>query len=312
MQTWLVTGGTGFLGRHVLEAAKGVGRVVALGRRGPEGCAVEDFVRADLDDREGLARAVAEVAPEVVIHAAGRTPPGDDLSYYHGNTRATFHLLDALSRRRRAARVVLVGSAAELGKAGAEGLPIGEDCPCRPLDAYGRSKWAAGRLGRTWPKPLEVVVGRVFNPIGPGTPTSQALGRFAAELARPGLDPLHLTVGDLDARRDFIDARDVAQALVALAKGGRAGEVYHVGTGRSHRVGEGLERLIALSGREVVVEVRADRHVRLGPGDSRADIRKIVERTGWAPRIGWEQSLADLWDDARSRADRAGRARHVA
>jgi GDP-4-dehydro-6-deoxy-D-mannose reductase len=87
----------------------------------------------------------------------------------------------------------------------------------------------------------------------------------------------------------------VARALIALAVRGRPGLVYHVGTGRSRRVGDGLEHLIRLSGRDVVVEVDPARAARRGPVDSRADIRRIEAHTGWRPEISWEQSLADLW-----------------
>ena len=89
-----------------------------------------------------------------------------------------------------------------------------------------------------------MMVARLFNPIGPGTPTSQALGLFASRLVEAEHDPLELTVGDLDSRRDFIDVRDVARAMVALATRGQAGLVYHVGTGKSQRVGDGLDRLM--------------------------------------------------------------------
>ena len=109
-----------------------------------------------------------------------------------------------------------------------------------------------------------------------------------------------MTVSDLDSRRDFIDARDVARALIALAERGRPGLVYHVGTGRSQRIADGLDHLIHLSGRRVRIE--PDPHLAgRGPSDSRADIRRIVEHTGWRPEIAWEQSLADLWDEARTR-----------
>jgi GDP-4-dehydro-6-deoxy-D-mannose reductase len=137
-------------------------------------------------------------------------------------------------------------------------------------------------------------VGRVFNPIGPGLPPSQALGRFASLLAE-ATGPVHLAVGDLDARRDFVDVRDIASGLFGLALRGRPGEVYHLGTGQSHAVREGLDRLIALSGREVTIEVDPNLARSRGPSDSRADIRKVVEEVGWSPRIAWEQSLADLW-----------------
>ena len=133
------------------------------------------------------------------------------------------------------------------------------------------------RRGRALERPpLEVMVARVFNPIGPGTPATQALGRFASRLAEPGQDPLELAVGDLDSRRDFIDVRDVARAMVALATRGKAGLVYHVGTGQSHRVGDGLERLAQLSGRVVQASVDPVLYDRRGPLDSRADIGRII------------------------------------
>jgi GDP-4-dehydro-6-deoxy-D-mannose reductase len=151
---------------------------------------------------------------------------------------------------------------------------------------------------------MEVVAARIFNPIGPGLPASQAFGRFAALLAgpQPEAGPLRLEVGDLDTRRDFVDVRDVARAFIALAERGHAGRVYHVGTGRSERVGDGLDHLIRLGGRAVAVSVaassRADPAVGRGPTDSRADIGRIVAETGWRPEIGWVQSLEDLWAEA--------------
>jgi GDP-4-dehydro-6-deoxy-D-mannose reductase len=148
---------------------------------------------------------------------------------------------------------------------------------------------------------LEVVGARIFNLIGPGLPTSQAFGAFAAGLCARDPDPLTLSVGDLDSRRDFVDVRDVARALTALATLGQPGLVYHVGTGCSHRVGDGLDRLIHLSGRAVNVVVRPDQVGMRGPIDSRADIRRIVEHTGWRPEISWEQSLEDLWSEASAR-----------
>jgi len=304
MPVWLVTGGTGFLGRHVLGAldqARGDGReIVTLGRRAPPACAGAAFLGVDLTDPASLNRALGAAAADVVIHLAGRTPPADADACYRGNTLGTLGLLDGLRALGRRVRVVLAGSAAELGPVSPEDLPVREDFPCRPASSYGLSKWLATLAGLAARPPLEVVVARVFNPIGPGLPVSQAFGRFAAELARGGPEPFRLTVGDLEARRDFIDVRDVAAALMALALRGRPGLVYHVGTGQSRRVGDGLDHLIRLSGRQVVISVEPGFHGRRGPTDSRADIRRIMMHTGWRPRITWEQSLADLW------AERAG------
>src|SRR3954465_8481467 len=128
---------------------------------------------------------------------------------------ATVHLLDALRALARPVRAVLAGSGGELGPVAADDLPVGEDYACRPAESYGLSKWLATTAGLAARPPLEVVVARIFNPIGPGMPPGLAFGRFARRLAEPGPDPLRLTVGNLDSRRDFIDVRDVARALIA-------------------------------------------------------------------------------------------------
>src|SRR5262249_52012547 len=154
-----------------------------------------------------------------------------------------------------------------------------------PVDAYGRSKWMATRSGLAERPPLEVMSARIFNPIGPGTPPTQALGAFAARLAQPGPDPLDMPVGQLDTRRDFIDVRDVASAMIALAIRGRPGHVYHVGTGVSRPVVDGLNLLIDWSRRAVIRREDPALLRRRGPSDSRAAIDRIRAETAWEPRF---------------------------
>ena len=246
-----------------------------------------------------LRAAIERIAPDVVVHTAGRTPPAPDEELYRANFWATVHLLSALRSLRKTVRVILSGSAAELGPVDLAHLPVKESYACDPVDSYGRSKWLATKGGLSECSPLEVMVARVFNPIGPGTPANQALGRFASRLAEPAPGPLDLSVGDLDSRRDFIDVRDVARAMLELARRGQPGLVYHVGTGRSQRVGDGLERLVQLSGRAVRLSADPELYDRRGPVDSRADIERITKHTSWRPQISWEESLVDLWNFAQ-------------
>jgi nucleoside-diphosphate-sugar epimerase len=311
MAVWLVTGGTGFVGRHVLHALnrqmedslQPETKVIALGRRCPEGWPRDDFAEVDLTDTVKLPEIIQRIAPDCVIHTAGRTPPALDEEIYRANFWATIHLLSALRTMHKPARVVLSGSAAELGPVDPEYLPVDENYRGFPRDAYGRSKYLASSAGLAERSRLEVMVARVFNPIGPGTPASQAFGRFADRLTDPDADPVNLVVGDLDARRDFIDVRDVARAMISLASQGHAGLAYNVGTGRSRGVGEGLARLIERSGRAVRVSVDPALKSRRGPADSRANIDRILSHTDWRPSISWEQSIDDLWNevDARKR-----------
>ena len=273
MATWLITGATGFLGRHVLEVLDSEllseGRtgdaVFVLGRRCPPGWPEHSFVRADLDDPIGLREAIGKVVPDHVIHTAGQTPPAADDVLYQGNFWATIRLLNALRSLNRRVRVTLAGSAAELGPVPPAALPVAESYPCSPLDAYGRSKWLATIAGLAERPPLEVTVARVFNPIGPGLPPTQAFGEFAAQLTAEVADPLPLLVGNLESRRDFIDVRDVARALVAVSLRGQPRLVYHVGCGQSRSVGEGLDLLVRLSGRSVKVCVDPRRHAEKAP-----------------------------------------------
>jgi nucleoside-diphosphate-sugar epimerase len=298
MAEWLVTGGSGFIGRHTLEALLPCGEVVALGRRCPSGWDPRRFVFADLERPETIDRALELVKPDRVIHAAGKTPPADAEQLYRANAHASRNLIDALQALGRPVRLVLVGSAAELGPVTEDALPVREEHPCHPADAYGMSKWMATIAGLSARPPLEVVNARVFNPIGPGQPTSQVLGRFTERLLSG--EPGPLIVGNIEARRDFIDVRDVARALVALALNGSAGCVYHVGTGRSHSVRDGIERLIRASGRSVAIRVDPGLSANGGPRDSRANIERIVADTGWRPQIEWERSLGDLWQAAHA------------
>jgi GDP-4-dehydro-6-deoxy-D-mannose reductase len=303
MAVWLVTGGNGFVGRHVLSAlsaglpefADPEAEVIVLGRHRPMNESGLRFVEADLNDPEGLRRAIRGLAPDYVIHTAGKTPPAADDELYKANFWSTTHLLGALRSLARPMRIVLAGSAAELGPVASGCLPVREDYEADPVDAYGRSKFLATRSGLAERPPLQVMAARIFNVIGPGLPATQAFGAFASRLAEPGPDPLDLPVGRLDTRRDFVDVRDVARALIALALQGRLRQVYHVGTGESRAVAEGLALLVKSSGRAVAYREDPALLRRPGPSDSRAAIDRIVGETGWQPRIAFEESLRDLW-----------------
>jgi nucleoside-diphosphate-sugar epimerase len=309
MAVWLVTGGGGFVGRHVLEALAAGGpqgsdsdpEIIVVGRRRPTSGAGHRFIEADLNDARALRQAIRGLAPDYVIHTAGKTPPALDDELYQANFWSTTHLLGALRSLDKPMRIVLAGSAAELGPVLEADLPVAENHAAEPVEAYGRSKLLATRSGLAERPPLEVIAARLFNVIGPGMPSTQAFGAFASRLAEPGPDPLDLPVGHLDPRRDFVDVRDAAGAMIALAVHGRAGQIYHVGTGESHAIAEGLTFLVQSSGRSVVFREDPTLLGRPGPGDSRAAIGRIVAETGWRPRIAFEESLRDLWREVSGR-----------
>jgi GDP-4-dehydro-6-deoxy-D-mannose reductase len=256
----------------------------------------------ELADPAAARALVRESRPSVVFHLAGRTRPGSWEEYWKSHVTATVNLLEALAAEGRAAKVVLVGSAAEFGAAA--GRRARESSPCEPLSLYGSSKLSQSLAALSYSRgPLQVVVARLFNVLGPGTPENLAPGAFARQIAaiEAGRQAPELLVGDLSPRRDYLDARDAARALLALAARGRGGECYNVGAGRSTSMRAVLEGLLAASTAKVAVRVDPSR---LRPSEVQelyADTAKLHRETGWRPAVPLARSLADTLDWWRGR-----------
>lgn len=296
---WVVTGGTGFLGRFVvpeLRARLGAERPLILGGPSPRAGDPTDLVRCDLRDPEAIAKALAGVAIDGVIHLAGKVPPADDL--HDANVTPALNLLTALGAGERPVRFLIAGSAAEYGAVPNDVLPVSEERSFSVAGEYGIAKRIATDAVLAAGPPIEPIAARIFNLIGPGMPESLAFGGFAAQLARSRERPVRIRAGNLAAERDFIDVRDAARALVDLALRARPGRAYNVATGIARTVRSGLELLIRAAGLEVVVA--ADDQYRHSPSGLRsvADISRIQSEIGFAPEIDFERSIQDLWAHA--------------
>jgi GDP-4-dehydro-6-deoxy-D-mannose reductase len=144
---------------------------------------------------------------------------------------------------------------------------------------------------------------RSFNHIGPGQSDDFVASAFARQIAEieAGLHPPVVTVGNLEAERDFTDVRDIAHAYWLALTRGEPGEVYNIGSGRSRSVRWLLETLLQLTPLQVELVVDPQR---LRPSDvpvSVCDNRKLVSATGWHPQIELRDSLAGVLEDWRAR-----------
>ena len=300
MTKWLITGTTGFLGRHFVQICGDHPEIKTVfvsrmrddfSSRLNHGCIYGDFNSKPFWDD-----LIAFHQPDVIINLAGATPPAFDETLWDANFNWIPGMLEAVNGSTIPIKIVHAGSAAEIGEVPLMMLPVDENYDPQPVTAYGRSKLAATQAILSANLKVNPVVARLFNLCGPGQGLAQAWGRYANELFRnKSEEKIVLKSFGLENRRDFIDIRDAANAIFRLADLSHTSGIYHIGRGSSISIGDGLKHLIALS--QLNVEILNENQViqSSGPSDSVADNRRIVNETGWEPKISVEQSLTDLW-----------------
>ncbi|MFF2041224.1 NAD-dependent epimerase/dehydratase family protein [Kitasatospora sp. NPDC058170] len=319
----LLLGADGFIGRRVTDRllVDQELQVTVLGRRDSAD------IRFDLTAGSpgALARFLDAVAPQVVINCAGATY-GSSRTLIRANTLAVATVCEAIRRSREPARLVHVGSAAEYGPVPG-GVPVAESAEPRPVGPYGVSKLAGTEL--VLASGLDAAVLRVFDVVGPGSPTASLFGRLAEGLRRAlEREESQVRMPDLSGYRDFVDVRDVARAIQAAAVSAATG-VINIGSGHAVRARDAAQLLVRASGFEGSI-VEENRSVLLpaqvgGPVDQpaghhlpghrvleprpvegrvpagepvpwrQADVRTARDRLGWRTQVPLEESLGDVW-----------------
>lgn len=290
--TLLLTGASGFVGRHVQAAMD----CVPL----EEG---DELV--ELRDYGALRDAVRRVKPDRVLHLAAQSNPPrsfeDPEETFAINFTGTHNLLQALREIGFKGRLLFVGSGDMYGLVPQNELPVTENRPLKPRNPYAVSKVAAEALCFQWSlnSGFEIVLVRPFNHVGPGQSPDYALPGFAAQLAeiRAGRREAVLETGNLSVTRDFCDVRDVVRAYALLLDQGRNGEVYNICSGLERNLEEIVADLIRLADVPVRMEQRADKMRPVEQPRMVGSHEKLTGETGWNPEIPWERTLQDLFDD---------------
>lgn len=315
MKRALITGVAGFAGSHLAAHLLSRGWGVSGIERPGAPCANLDGIgpvrveKADILDAAAVGRAVADVAPDAVFHLAAVTflPSVEDSprEALDVNAGGTLVLLEACRRHAPAARFILASSSEVYGKVPPEGMPVREDRRPAPANVYAFTKLCAEEAVRFYARAhgLSAVVLRPFNHIGPRQAPSFVASSFARQVAEieAGMKEPVVSVGNLDAERDFTDVRDMVRAYALAAERCAPGGIYNIGAGRPLRVGRMLEMLIALSSARI--EVRRD-PARLRKSDTPVlygDSAKFAAATGWRPEHPIEETLRLILDWWRAR-----------
>jgi GDP-4-dehydro-6-deoxy-D-mannose reductase len=296
----LITGGRGFVGSWLAEHLSGLG---------------DEVVRIDqeveITDPDALLAAVRVAAPDAIYHLAALTHVGqswdEPLRVLEVNVVGTAALLAAARECGTEPRVLVTSSAEVYGAVTDPGrLPLREGSPTAPLTPYAASKLAAEAVVTQafLAHGQQVITVRPFNHIGPGQAPSFAVAALAkrivdAERSGAGAIP----VGNLSARRDFTDVRDVVRAYRLLVESGTPGEIYNVCSGRDVSIEEIAQSLLALAGSPLELETDPSLVRAVEVPVLRGDPARLQDATGWKPEISLEETLADVMSFWRDRAE---------
>ncbi len=279
----VVTGASGFVGRHLMEA---------LQRRGWQAVGLSsrelDLTADPAEVEERAAEILSEEVPDVLFHLAGPKPYSDPATSRKICVEGTAALIRALEGLTRPPRLVAAGSSTEYGHSTEPGVRLSETTEPRPSTPYG-----AAKLSQT-----EMVVEaggvslRLFNCLGPGQGDDVVAGRIVKQLAEGAR---RLVLRETASARDFLDVRDAVSAFLLAAESLAPG-IYNVCSGTA----TGIDRLVYLAFEAASVEPLP---LVLEQPDARGSYQcgdpSKIESYGWTRRFDLLTSLRDAIEFAK-------------
>jgi len=317
----LITGITGFVGSHLAEYCLQKPDVQVFGtvlshHLGDELQRIEhikdkiELLECDLTNRVAVARVLERSKPDKIFHLAAQSfvpvswkSPEDTL---FNNIISELNIFEVIRELKLDPVIVIAGSSEEYGLVFENELPIKETNPFRPLSPYAVSKIAQEKLGYQYHKSygLKIVLTRFFNTEGPRRGQDFVTSNFAkqiAEIEKGKREPV-IYVGNLEAKRDFNDVRDMVRAYWLASEKCNFGEPYNVCSGKTRSIKSILDLLLSFS-KVKNIEVKQD-PARMRPSDVPilyGDSSKFRAETGWQPKILFEQTMSDLLQYWRER-----------
>ena len=313
MKKVLITGITGFAGSYLAEYLVDKKEYEIWGTYLFDASLVNvsaikdkiNLIKIDLSKEENVFKLVKDTAPSLIFHLAALTSPFDSFKSptetLMNNISLQINLLEAVRKFNLFKTKILIVSSADIyGLVKKENLPINEQTPLIPTSPYSVSKIAQDFLGLTYflSYNLKIIRVRPFNHIGPRQSSQFVVSSFAkqiAEIEKGKRKPI-LKVGNLEAKRDFTDVKDMVRAYAALMEKGKIGDVYNIGSGTSYKISDILNKLVFMSSSKIKIEKEEGL---LRPSDNPelvCDSTKFIKLTGWKPEISIEETLKDTLD----------------
>jgi len=312
MDRYLITGFSGFVGKHFLEYLETLHSPVSvlgvdivppdfgLDRLSHVQC---DFVKMDLLDREGIEKIILQFQPNFILHLASYSSVAfswqNPVNSFQNNTNIFLNVLETVHSINSRVRILSVGSSEEYGDLVGDNALFHEEDTLHPVSPYAVARVSQEMLSKVYVKGygLDIVMTRSFNHIGPGQKEIFVIASFAkrlVEMKKEDATSPKLMTGDISLIRDFVDVRDVVRAYDGLLKKGRKGEIYNICRGVGYSLKELVQQMASILGMEVLTETD-ERLIR--PNDNKVIVgcnEKIKRDIGWAPEIPLQRSLEDV------------------
>ncbi len=311
----LITGIAGFAGSHLAEALLEK-NISVFGFYHPRHSIdnlqeIKDkitLVACDLLDEKKVKKEIEHLSPDYVFHLAAFSSPAQSFKNpqetLKNNIVGQINLLEALVSAKSKAKILIIGSADEYGYVDPKQLPVKEDAPLLPTSPYAVSKVAQDLLGLQYfiNQKLSIVRVRPFNHIGPRQAPVFVIASFASQIAQcEAKGGGTIKVGNLNASRDFTDARDMVKAYILALDKGELGDVYNLGSGHAVKISEVLKLMLKMA--KVKIQIKVDK-TRLHSHDIKViycDFSKFKSKTGWTPNIPLKTTLSDTIDYERQK-----------
>lgn len=306
MKKFLITGVNGFLGRWISQYLLTEYReayVFGVDTRVAEKGSVSGLrmIEADITNFAEVKEVVNDIDADVVYHLAASFDQSNLGELYEVNVLGTINLFEALQScaKRGKKRVILASSAAVYG--GDEQTHcrrLGEKAEIGPMNHYGVSKATMEMVSMLYfeKSSLDIVIGRLFNLIGPGLSERFFPGRLAKELAeiKQGLREPVIRVGNQMCTRDYLDGRDAARAFVNLGVIDTAFRVYNVASGVALPIKNLINYFVEAMDTKIKVVEDEKYYKAKEVRCSLADISRISADLSWSPVISIQQSIHDM------------------
>lgn len=308
----LIVGAAGFVGSYLArELMQNHDMEVHATKLAHEQLEMEGMQVHDLNilNKDEIITLLYEVRPDYIFHLAAQSSvsvawknPGLTIDI---NIKGAVNLMDAIRELFYKPRVLIIGSGEEYGHIKDGETPIKEDNHLRPGNIYAATKVCQNMIASIYTQAydMQLMMVRAFNHIGPCQSPIFVISDFCKQVAEieAGRKEPVMYVGNLAARRDFTDVRDVVRAYALLVQKGVPGETYNVGSGHAYAIRDILDLIISMSSADIKVEIDPNKIRPVDVPIIEADVTKLNQTTGWTQQIPLKQTIQETLDYWRER-----------